>query len=124
MADAPVTTLELFRLRQNEELQRDLRELLDEFATSLSATLNLAAGLDIFCHGANRLFGADRTSVWIHDRRARQLVAPGVVRSRAGRRAACQVERGRRAGAGGAGACGARARRSSPAPDDASAEHP
>jgi hypothetical protein len=31
-------------------------------------------GLDIFCHGANRLFAADRTSVWIHDRRVRQLV--------------------------------------------------
>ena len=37
-------------------------------------TLQLAAGLDIFCHGAKRLFGADRTSVWIHDRRARSLV--------------------------------------------------
>src|SRR5581483_7030138 len=31
-------------------------------------------GLDIFCSGANVLFGADRTSVWIHDRRARDLV--------------------------------------------------
>ena len=74
IADAFMTALELFRLRQSEELQRDLRELLDEFAPALSATLNLTAGLDIFCHGANRLFGADRTSVWIHDRRARQLV--------------------------------------------------
>ena len=73
-ADAFMTALELFRLRQSEELQRDLRALLDEFAASLSATLNLPAGLDIFCHGANRLFGADRTSVWIHDRRARHLV--------------------------------------------------
>jgi hypothetical protein len=44
--------------------------VLDEFSASLSATLNLTAGLDIFCHGANRLFAADRTSVWIHDRRA------------------------------------------------------
>src|SRR3989442_421333 len=47
---------------------------LDEFAQSLSANLQLAAGLDSFCHGAKRLFGADRTSVWIHDRRARSLV--------------------------------------------------
>src|SRR5262249_41596552 len=31
-------------------------------------------GLDIVWYGANRLLGADRTSVWIHDRRARQLV--------------------------------------------------
>ena len=38
----------------------------------IGVTLN--EGLDIFCHGANRLFGADRTSVWIHDRRSRQLV--------------------------------------------------
>src|SRR5204863_2683851 len=69
-----VTALELFRLRQNESLQRHLRVVLDEFAGILGVTLNLSAGLDIFCHGANRLFGADRTSVWVHDRRARQLM--------------------------------------------------
>ena len=69
-----MTALELFRLRQNEELQRDLRELLNEFALALGATLNLPAGLETICLGAKRLFGADRTSVWIHDRRARQLV--------------------------------------------------
>src|SRR3954466_2831514 len=73
-ADAFMTALELFRLRQADELKCDVRELLEEFAASLSATLNLSAGLDIFCHGANRLFGADRTSAWIHDRRARDLV--------------------------------------------------
>jgi len=73
-ADAFVTALELFHLRQGEELQGDVRELLEEFTASLSATLNLAAGLDTFCHGANRLFAADRTSVWILDRRARDLV--------------------------------------------------
>jgi PAS domain S-box-containing protein len=74
MADAFLMAIELTRLRQRDELQRDLRLLLDEFSQSLSATLQLAAGLDIFCHGAKRLFGADRTSVWIHDRRARSLV--------------------------------------------------
>ena len=73
-ADAFMTALELFHLRQGDDLQRDVRALLEEFTASLSATLNLAAGLDIFCHGANRLFAADRTSVWIHDRRARALV--------------------------------------------------
>jgi PAS domain S-box-containing protein len=72
--DAVVAALDLLRLRQAEDLQRDLRGLLDEFAESLGATLSLAGGLDIFCHGANRFFGADRTSVWIHDRRARHLV--------------------------------------------------
>ena len=73
-ADVFMTALELFSLRQGAELQRDVRALLEEFSDSLSATLSLAAGLDIFCHGANRLFGADRTSVWIHERRARHLV--------------------------------------------------
>ena len=72
-SDAFVAALELFRLRQADEQQRDIRALVDEFSASLAATLTLAAGLDIFCHGANRLFGADCTSVWIHDRRARHL---------------------------------------------------
>ena len=72
-SDAFLIGLELFRLSEGDQLQRDIRELLNEFAESLAATLNLAAGLDIFCHGTNRLFGADRTSVWIHDRRARHL---------------------------------------------------
>ncbi|HKT78989.1 MAG TPA: ATP-binding protein [Vicinamibacterales bacterium] len=73
VGDAFLATLELFRLRQKDELQRDLRELLDELGASLSSTLNLSAGLEVFCHGANRLFGADRTSTWIHDRRGRHL---------------------------------------------------
>ncbi len=74
VADAFITALELFHLRQADELQRDVRALLEEFTGSLAATLNLSAGLDIFCHGTNRLFAADRTSVWIHERRSRHLV--------------------------------------------------
>jgi PAS domain S-box-containing protein len=73
VADAYIAALELFRLRQGDELQRDVRALLDEFGASLAATLNLDDGLEIFCYGANQLFGADRTAVWIHDRRARLL---------------------------------------------------
>ena len=74
IADAFVTALELFRLRQNDALQRDLRHVFDDFGGILGATLNLSAGLESFCHGANRLFGADATAVWLHDRRARHLV--------------------------------------------------
>jgi two-component system NtrC family sensor kinase len=74
VADQFVVALELFRLREADELRRDVRALLSEFAGSVSATLTVAAGLDLFCDGANRLFGADRTSVWLHDRRARHLV--------------------------------------------------
>jgi PAS domain S-box-containing protein len=74
VADAFVASLELLHLRQREQLQRDLTALLDEFSTTVSATLTVSAGLDTLCEGANRLFAADRTSVWIHDRRARHLV--------------------------------------------------
>jgi PAS domain S-box-containing protein len=77
VSDAFLTALELFRQRQTEDLRRDLGELINEFGASLAATLNLAAGLENFCHGVNRLFGADRTSVWIHDRKARHLVLRG-----------------------------------------------
>ena len=73
VGDTFIAALELFKLRQDEDLRRDVRALLEEFSASLSATLSLAAGLDIFCHGANQLFAADRTSIWIHDRRARHL---------------------------------------------------
>jgi PAS domain S-box-containing protein len=74
VADAFVAALVMFRFRQSSQLQRDVRLLLDEFSATLSSTLSLAAGLDIFCFGANRLFGADRTSVWIHERRAQEVV--------------------------------------------------
>ena len=94
-SDAFLAALELFRLRRRDELQRDLRALIDDFSAGISATMNLTAGLEIFCLGAKRLFGADRTSVWIHDRRAHHLVLQGssdpghvvrgVTRQRAGR---------------------------------------
>jgi PAS domain S-box-containing protein len=74
IADAFVTALEMFRLRQSDALQRDLRRVFDDVGTILAATLNLSAGLEGFCRGANRLFGAERTAVWLHDRRARHLV--------------------------------------------------
>ncbi|MEO8257415.1 MAG: ATP-binding protein [Acidobacteriota bacterium] len=74
VADAFVTALELFRLRQSDALQRQLRRVFDDVGTVLATTLNLSAGLESFCRGANPVFGADRTVVWLHDRRARQLV--------------------------------------------------
>jgi PAS domain S-box-containing protein len=74
VADSFVAALIMFRFRLSDQLQCDVRLLLDEFNATLSATLSLAAGLDIFCFGANRLFGADRTSVWIHERRDHDVV--------------------------------------------------
>jgi two-component system NtrC family sensor kinase len=74
LADAYVAALELFRLRENEARHREIRGLLDRFGSTLSETLDLSAGLETFCEHVNRLFGADRTEVWLHDRRARHLV--------------------------------------------------
>ena len=73
LADAYVAALELFRLRENEARHREIRSLLERFGTTLSETLDLSAGLEAFCEHVNRLFGADRAEVWLHDRRARQL---------------------------------------------------
>ncbi|MGE3512714.1 MAG: GAF domain-containing protein, partial [Vicinamibacterales bacterium] len=72
-ADSLVTALELFRLRRNEELQRALRQLVDDVSANLTMTLDLRAGLHVFCTRATPLFGADRTCVWLLDRRSRNL---------------------------------------------------
>src|SRR5439155_3558005 len=50
---------------------------IEEVSAKISATLDLAVGLETCCIGANRLFGADRTSVWIYERRAHRLVLQG-----------------------------------------------
>lgn len=74
VADAFITAIELFRLRRNQDVQQDIRALLDDFAAGLAQSMNVGACLERFCESANRLFAADRTSVWIHDRHARDLV--------------------------------------------------
>jgi hypothetical protein len=65
----------LERARTAGEFHRhhQLRELLQVFVRDVSST-TLSAGLEALCTGANRVFGADRTSVWLHDRRARMVV--------------------------------------------------
>jgi signal transduction histidine kinase len=50
-----------------------LRELLGTFSRAVSDTLGVGSGLDAFVHEANGVLGATRTSVWLHDRRARAL---------------------------------------------------
>ena len=74
VADAFVLALERLRLQRDADLQRDLRALMQDFSQRVSSALNLRAGLEIFCDGAARLFGADRVSVWLHNRHARELV--------------------------------------------------
>ena len=50
-----------------------LRDLLGTFSSAVSATLSVGPGLDAFVQEANGVLGAKRTSVWLHDRRARAL---------------------------------------------------
>jgi len=74
LANAFLMTIEFFRLRRNQSIRESVRELLDEFADGLSATSDIRAGIETFCRRATSLFRADRTSIWIHDRHARNLV--------------------------------------------------
>jgi signal transduction histidine kinase len=65
--------LERARATGEADLQNQSKELLQVFSRDISHTA-LPAGLESLCTGANRIFGAGRTSVWLHDRRARMLV--------------------------------------------------
>jgi two-component system, NtrC family, sensor kinase len=66
--------LERTRLARDADLQRELRRLLHDFSRPVSSSFNLATGLEGLCLGTNRLFAAHRSSVWLHDRRARTMV--------------------------------------------------
>jgi two-component system NtrC family sensor kinase len=74
LAEAFGLALEMFQVRRRDELQRDGHELFEECRSTFAATLDASAGLDVFGRGAKRLLGAERATVWIYDRRARQLV--------------------------------------------------
>ena len=67
-----VIALQRARAAGELDLQTRLKELLQTFSSDVSHT-TLPAGLGTFCLGANRLFSAERTSVWLHDRRARMI---------------------------------------------------
>ena len=68
-----VVALQRARAAGEFDLQTQLKDLLQTFSRDASNT-TLLAGLETCCLGASRLFRADRTSVWLHDRRARMLV--------------------------------------------------
>lgn len=67
-----VIALERARADAELDLQSQLRQLLQAFSRDVSST-TLSAGLEALCMGVNRLFDANRTSVWLHDRRSRTL---------------------------------------------------
>jgi signal transduction histidine kinase len=66
--------LELARLGHEVALHRRIQELVLGFSRGISATLSVAAALESLSVETNALFGARRTSVWLHNRRARELV--------------------------------------------------
>jgi PAS domain S-box-containing protein len=64
--------LELDRHAREAAFHGRLRELFLGFSMGLS-DLTVAGALEALTRDANQLFGARRTSVWLHDRRARHL---------------------------------------------------
>ena len=55
-------------------LHRRIQELLLGFSRGMSSTLSVATALEALSSEVNTLFGTRRVSVWIHERRARELV--------------------------------------------------
>ena len=74
VGDAFALALERNRGARDADLQMDLRALLQDFSHAVGSSLNPAPGLEALCAGANHLFAANRSSVWLHNRRARTLV--------------------------------------------------
>jgi C4-dicarboxylate-specific signal transduction histidine kinase len=65
--------LELVRLGDEAALHRRIQELPLRFSRGISSTLSVAAALESLSVETNALFGARRSSVWLHNRRAREL---------------------------------------------------
>src|SRR5258706_15746167 len=58
-------------------VHRRIQELLMGFSRRISATLSVAGALEALCIEVNDLFGTRTVSVWIHNRRARELLLAG-----------------------------------------------
>jgi two-component system, NtrC family, sensor kinase len=65
---------ELGRLRTAAAFHQRLRDLTIAFSRGVSSSLNLEGALQTLAADANSLLGASRTSVWLHQRRARRLL--------------------------------------------------
>jgi signal transduction histidine kinase len=66
--------LEWSRLEREGSFHRRMRELSLVFGRGVRSSASLAPALEIVAHEANVLLGTNRTTIWLHDRRARQLV--------------------------------------------------
>jgi signal transduction histidine kinase len=65
--------LEWSRLAAERSFHDRLREFSLAFSRTASAPLNLSPGLEALAHDTNALLGTDVVSIWLHDRRAREL---------------------------------------------------
>ena len=63
----------LERIGRELALRKRLQEALLVFSRGVSARLALGSGLEALVEEVNTIFGARRTSVWLHDRRAKLL---------------------------------------------------
>ena len=79
IADQTPETLaaELSRLTGERAARQRIQELCLAFSTGVSATLAIGTALDTLARDANLLFGTTRVSVWLHQRRTRELVQSG-----------------------------------------------
>jgi signal transduction histidine kinase len=66
--------LELARLGREASLHREIQEVLLRFSRGISSTLSVAGALASLSSETNALFGTERSSVWLHDRRNRELI--------------------------------------------------
>jgi C4-dicarboxylate-specific signal transduction histidine kinase len=66
--------LEWSRLAREGSFHQRMRELSLVFARGVTSAASLGPALEIVTHEANALLGTRRMSVWLHDRRARELV--------------------------------------------------
>ena len=65
--------LEWLRLSREGSFHHRLRELSLVFSRGITSSAGLLPALDTVTHEANLLLGTERVSVWLHDRRARDL---------------------------------------------------
>lgn len=73
LGDSLALVLERDRLRREVDLHRDFNALFDDLSRTTYSAVALPARLETFCVRSRRLLDADRVSLWLHQRRTRQI---------------------------------------------------
>jgi PAS domain S-box-containing protein len=69
--------LELARLARESAFHQRIRDLTLAFSRGITSAMDLGVALEALCDKFNTLVGTRRTSVWVHNRRARELALGG-----------------------------------------------